>query len=264
MIARAELRRIAKRTAEQASALLRELACDERYTARIGGERIVADIVAEEYIIESLEREGLSIRGISEERGSFGDGELRVIIDPLDGSTNYSACIPLASVSIAFADGPMLSNVIAGAVAPVFRGETFSFAKGEGCFLGEERMKRRSSEIAFMYIEDPVIAYAALNKFWEVFPSGKVRSLGSAALEICYVASGAALFVDARERLRNVDVAAALGILRECGGEALGPAGPVEHTVERVSVIGDIVASLDRALAEGISKAIARAREVKA
>lgn len=263
MIGETELRKVAKRVAEEAAALLREMSCDERYTAKLGGERIAADVIAEDHILDALKREGLSVRGISEERGSFGSGEIWAVIDPLDGSTNYSACIPLASVSIAFANGPALSNVIAGAVAPVFRGETFSFARGKGCFLGEEPMRRRPSEIAFMYIEDPVIAYAALNRFWDVFPNGKVRSLGSAALEICYVASGAALFVDARERLRNVDIAAAVGILRECGGEAFGSSGPIDHTIEEVSTVGDVVASLDKRLADEIVRAIERARAVK-
>ncbi len=248
-----DLRRIAIRISSEAAALLRDYACNREYTRGTNGETIVADRVAEDYIVNSLRDEGLKVRGISEERGRFGDGDLVVVIDPLDGSSNYSNCIPWASVSIAFAVGNKLSNVIAGSIAPVFFGDPISFSKERGCYEGGVRVTRldHSSNMVFAYVEDPVIAYRMLGFFKDMGGNIKIRGLGSAALEIAYVALGRALlFIDARSRLRNVDVAASVGIVRECGGEVYNSHGePLEATLDDVVMVGNIVASLDRSLA---------------
>jgi myo-inositol-1(or 4)-monophosphatase len=247
-----DLRRVAVRIASEAAALLRDYACDREYTRGVGGETIVADRVAEDYIIDSLRGEGLRVRGVSEERGYFGDGDLVVVIDPLDGSSNYSNCISWASVSIAFALGNRLSDVIAGSVAPVFFGHPISFSRGHGCYEGEVRVEpSRNTRMVFAYAEDPTIASKLLEFIKDMGGNVKIRGLGSAALEIAYVALGrAALFVDARSRLRNVDVAASVGIIRECGGEAYNAQGePLEARLDEVVVVGDVIASLDRNLA---------------
>ncbi len=256
-----DLRRVAVKIASEAAALLRDNACEQEYILSVGGETIMADRIAEDYIIDSLRGEGLKVRGISEEKGYFGDGDLVVVIDPLDGSSNYSNCISWASVSIAFALGNRLSDVIAGSIAPVFFGKPISFSRGRGCYEGGVRVSkpRPNTKMIFAYAEDPLIAFKIVEFVKSIGSNIKIRGLGSAALEIAYVALGRAmLFVDARSRLRNVDVAASIGVVRECGGEVYNSKGePLEARLDDVVVVGDVVASLDRDLALTlISKAL--------
>ncbi len=251
-----DLRRVAVRVSSEAAGLLRDYACEPEYIRGVGGETIVADKIAEDYIIDALRGENLRVKGVSEERGFFGDGDLVVVIDPLDGSSNYSNCISWASVSIAFATGLRLSDVVAGSVAPVFFGNPLSFSRGGGCFNGGVRVEkpRATSRIVFAYAEDPAVAYRVVDFARSLGRDIKIRGLGSAALEIAYVALGRALlFADIRHRLRNVDVAASVGILRECGGEAYNLRGePIESSLDKVEVIGSVIASLDRSLASAL------------
>ncbi|MEM1685905.1 MAG: inositol monophosphatase family protein [Acidilobaceae archaeon] len=262
-----DLRRVAVKIAEETAGLLRDYACTSEYMANVRGETIVADKIAEDYIIDALRGENLRVKGISEERGFFGDGDLITIIDPLDGSSNYSHCISWASVSLAFSLDFNLSSVIAGAVAPVFYGNTFSFSRGKGCYHGGSPAMRFKDNkcLIFAYVEDPAIASTILDFIKSDMRDCKIRSLGSAALEICYTAIGASkLFIDARMRLRNVDVAAALGFIRECGGEAFNSRGePLDSTITRVEVVGDVIASLDKTLALNTSKTIGKVRGLR-
>ncbi|MDM7275905.1 MAG: inositol monophosphatase family protein [Thermoprotei archaeon] len=248
-----DLRRIAVRVAGEAAGLLRDHACDSRYTRKVKGETIVADKISEDYILDALRGENLKVRGISEEKGPFGDEGIFVAIDPLDGSTNYTSCISWASVSIAFALNNTMESLVAGAVAPVFYGNTFSFSKGGGCYYGGRRLARPKtvSRLVFAYVEDAVKAQKLIDAVKHIEPEVKIRGLGSAALEICYVAAGRAiLFADLRGRLRNIDIAAAVGFLRECGGEAYDSKSAIlNSSLENIEVVGDVVASLDKNVA---------------
>jgi len=254
-----EYRRILARIAGEAAGLLRDLSCSEEYTTRVSGETIRADLEAESYIIDALRSEGLGGRVVTEERGivSLGGEGPTFIVDPLDGSTNYSDCIPWSSVSIAVAPpgASGLREVEAGAVAPIFWGSTLSFARRGGCYVGEERVepRRPPSNVIFVYVEHPEAAMG-LARVTRELGGLKVRSLGSAALELAYTSLGRArLFLDLRSRLRNVDVAAAMGMLLECGGVIVGGQGePLDSRLEGVERVGTVIASLDKATIDKI------------
>ncbi|MCE4611797.1 MAG: hypothetical protein F7B17_07505 [Desulfurococcales archaeon] len=259
-----ELRRIALKASSEAAALLRDLACDDKYTAKVKGETIRADIESESYLVDLLRREvGGGLAVVSEERGLDGKPEgLVAIIDPLDGSTNYSSCIPWASVSVAFAKkGSSGWELVAGAVAPVFWGYPLSFLRGGGCFEGEARARRKEHppRVLSVYVERSQAASTVLRVLEELGEGYKVRSLGSSALEISYVGLGRiAGFMDFRGRLRNVDIAAAIGVVMECGGEVFGDDGlplkiPVEEGVVR---LGTVVAASDAKVAAAARKAL--------
>ena len=251
-----ELRKLAVQVAGEAAGLLRDLSCTERMGEVVEGETIRADLVAEEYIIETLRSEGFRGPIITEERGLVEgpDGDVLALIDPLDGSKNYSNCIPWSSVSIAFA--PTRNHrvapgeVLAGAVAPIFYGEILSFDASD-CYLGGRQVEAsRRSPFIYVYIEHPEAA-RGVAKMVEALGGGyKIRSLGSAALEIAYVGIGrGTAFVDLRPKIRNVDVAAAVGLASKCGAESLtlqGDTITISTTgVERLGPI--IVAGKDEA-----------------
>jgi len=226
-----DLRRIVLRIAGEAAGLLRDLRSTSTYSEIIEGTRNVddttirADWEAEQLIIDRLRSEGLRGMMLTEERGKvdLGGGPLIFIVDPLDGSKNYLSGIPWSSVSIAVADttrGTLLDSVVAGAVAPVFQEPPYSFSVDEGCFQASRLVRRPETPLPmiFSYFEAPGVARIVELYRAATGHKGPVRSLGSAALEIIYTALGRAeVFIDARARLRIVDIAAATAFARLCG-----------------------------------------------
>jgi len=243
-----DLRRVAARIAAEAAAYLRDMACSgSELSKNMGGETVLVDIMAEDYIIGALREELGEVRIVTEERGVIGKGPLTAIVDPLDGSKNYLNCIPWASVSIAIVPtGKPMSSAVAGAVAPIFHGRPVSFARGHGCFLGEERAAALSppERFIFVYIDHPEAAQRIAGVVRSLGGGYKIRSLGSAALELAYTGIGrGTAFIDFRSKLRNVDVAASIGVIRECGGAVINDRGEnVDGGTERVERVGNIIA----------------------
>lgn len=251
-----DARNLLVQVAGEAAGLLRDNSCTKAFSETLSGETIRADIVSEEYIIETLRLEGIQYPLITEERGYVdgSDREYVIIIDPLDGSKNYSNCIPWSSVSIALLRVKGNRAVpVAGVVAPVFYGPILSFSLGGGCRVGERRVDIPSTpeKFIYVYIEEPDAAYTLARLITRMGGGYKIRSLGSAALELSYVALGrGTAFIDLRSKLRNVDVAAAMGMIIECGGRVLTPQGPlVDLWVGGIERLGSIAAVYDPQLA---------------
>lgn len=263
-----EWRRILVRIAGEAAGLLRDNACNFEYAAKVGGETIKADLEAESYIIDALRAEGFRGLVVSEESGrvELGSEDYVVLVDPLDGSSNYSSCISWASVSMAVArrGSTLGSGLVAGVVYPVFYGQPLSYSKGSGCFLGGVRLERpeHPRKIMYVYMESREAMESVARVFQEL-GRPKVRSLGSAALEMAYSAIGRGLvFVDVRSRLRNIDVAAAYGLTVECGGAVLKPGGsPLDVGTERVEPTGSVISSGNREIAEKVALLLGGVKE---
>ncbi|MCE4628079.1 MAG: hypothetical protein F7C34_02890, partial [Desulfurococcales archaeon] len=257
-----ELRKIITRIASETAAYLRDVACTEPELSRsVGGETVVADIVAEDYIIGALREELGPVRIVTEERGVLGSGDLTIVVDPLDGSKNYLNCISWASVSIAAVPtGGTIAQGLAGVVAPIFYGDPISFARGRGCFRGNAPLTplRPPEKFVYVYIDHPDAARKVAALVASLGGGYKVRSLGSAALEIAYTGIGrGTAFVDLRSKLRNVDIAAATGIVRECGGVVIDERGNEVNTpVDRVVSAGNIIAIPGRRIAREIARAL--------
>ncbi|MCE4623679.1 MAG: inositol monophosphatase [Caldisphaeraceae archaeon] len=234
---------------------LRKNFCTDEALEIVRGETIRADLASEKIIIDSLKELGIDFQAVTEESGLVGNGKYKFIIDPLDGSVNYKSCIPWCSVSIAVLSEE--KDVIAGVVAPVYGdGYPFSFSRGNGCYEGDRRIKpdKGSPNILFSYIEkleqaSDVAKIASREGL-------KVRSLGSSALEIIYAALNRSFaFLDLRGKLRNVDVSASLGFLKECGGVAKNEKGDYLRIDDRmVSSVGNVIASREEKRIEKIIK----------
>ncbi|MGW4424960.1 inositol monophosphatase family protein [Streptosporangium sp. NPDC004631] len=131
---------------------------------------------------------------LGEEGGLTGDGRVRWIVDPIDGTVNFLYGLPEWAVSIAVeVDG----EVVAGVVNAVPRGEVFTAARGEGAWLAGERLRcntgvpldRALIATGFGYgtgrrkVQAEVLAH--------VLPRVRdIRRGGSAALDLCSVAAG--------------------------------------------------------------------------
>lgn len=250
MLAREKLVEVGK----EAAKYLKELRENPSSTNIIGyhnGDTTrIADEKSEEYIFELLKDTGYNFMFISEESGTKKTSEnfdYIAIIDPLDGSSNYVAEIPWSSVSIAIYDKNaksfMDSNL--GVVAEIFGNNIYSYDQNFAYKNDKivKRVEKPKVNLAIMYYERPQIGKVSfiLSKLEKV----KVRSLGSASLDMIKVCLGdALLFADLRGKLRNVDIAASSGF---CKRLSLIPVDeynkPIENSLVEVKEFSEVYLS---------------------
>ncbi|MGQ9616467.1 MAG: inositol monophosphatase family protein [Spirochaetota bacterium] len=156
--------------------------------------KLDVDVEAENMIIKMIGEKYPDHGFICEESGRVLQKASRNwIIDPLDGTLNYSRGIPHFCTSIAFKNE---KNYLVGCVYDPVRDEMFSAIQGEGSCLNQTPIKRRP----IMRLEEAVVAGGFFKA--ESFKEGtriferlatrvkKVRFFGSAALDLCYLACG--------------------------------------------------------------------------
>jgi len=193
-----------------------------------GDEMKLIDLVAEKSIIESLRKYFSNATVVSEESGEIiigCGGPPYIVIDPIDGSVNAVRGYPCFSASIAIADGVMLSSIIAGGVVNIVSGDVYYAEGNYGAYLNGKSIRVSSIEnirealiSADLNVKGRIPGYIArISSILE--RAAHVRFLGTDALEVCLVASGAAdAFIDLRGFLRSTDLAAAVFIVRKAGG----------------------------------------------
>lgn len=193
-----------------------------------------ADLGAERIILSGLRRISPHWSTISEEAGTTTRREpFRWIVDPLDGTTNFSIGSPLFSSALALLkDEEILFAIV---VSPAMR-ELFTARKGRGATVNGKRMRvaptRRLAE-AFHTVCPGHSERAYQKMLHDVLPALRrhghgVRDLGSAALEFAYVASGR---TDSYALLNGTPWDAAPGVLlvREAGGTVTTMTGEPWH-----------------------------------
>jgi len=160
---------------------------------------------------------------LGEESGSAEvKSEYRWIIDPLDGTVNYTHGLPIYSVSIGLEHE---GKIVLGAVYDPSLDELFTAEKGKGARLNKERIHVTKTQrlmeslivTGFPYSinEKPEPELTHFRNF--VMESQAVRRLGSAAIDLCYVACGR--FDGFREGTLNAwDMAAGVLLVTEAGG----------------------------------------------
>ena len=156
--------------------------------------------------------------------GNDSRGRCRWIIDPLDGTTNFAHGLAIFCVSIALeVDGQVVLGVVYDPIAE----ELFVAERGAGARLNGMPIRVSSTAVvgdALLCTGFPYGIRQNPGKQLEVFAgflqqARAVRRLGSAALDVCYVAAGR---FDGfwEEHLHAWDIAAACLILEEAGGRA--------------------------------------------
>ena len=180
------------------------------------------DRKSEAYLLEQITSRFPEHQIIAEESGqTAGNPDCNWYIDPLDGTTNFAHGLPIFSVSIAYAqEGELLLGVVYDPV----RGELFSAQRGRGAYLGDRpihtgsqtELSRSLLVTGFPYdrFTNPDNNLDHFNKF--ALRARGVRRLGSAALDLCFVAANR---VDGfwEIRLESWDMAAGMLISREAG-----------------------------------------------
>jgi myo-inositol-1(or 4)-monophosphatase len=210
-----------------------------------GDVTIGADDLSEKIVLKRLRKVG-NIEVMSEEAGHvvYGKPKYRVILDPLDGSSNYKRNIPLFSVSIGVQTIPDLKPTMATVYEPMNR-KMFSAEKGKGAFLNGSKIHPNQDRPFQDCLFDLDLHTAAEEKRFirlvEAFRKFGVslksfRSVGSCAISLAYTASGTLDgFLDFTKNSRMVDVAAGLLILEEAGGVATDIQGnPITEAYDSV------------------------------
>jgi myo-inositol-1(or 4)-monophosphatase len=197
------------------------------------------DTVAENAIIETLEENNVDILLISEEIGEkyIGNEEeakrsqCKLIIDPLDGSNNAVRGVPYCSVSLAYAVGNCINDIITGVVLNLNTKDIYWAEKGGGAFLNGLKIEVSDLDLSQQcFFELNLPMRNLMENFQKLIPLMKrfykLRILGSSALTLCQVASGSMeAFINLRESNRLVDVAAGILILKEAGGKFFSLSG---------------------------------------
>jgi myo-inositol-1(or 4)-monophosphatase len=214
----------------------RERVIETGDTGEGGDQTLVIDEQAEDAVfaqLDALHGAGARFTAISEERGviEYGGGDVRVVIDPLDGSLNAKRGMRSYALSIAVADGPTMADVFFGYVYDFGFGEEWTARRGEGAYLDGRRIvnpppERRTDdgrlEIITVENSDPQYVAPAMAGLSEHVH--RVRSLGSIAISCCQVATTRVDGFMTLWRTRAVDIAAAQLIVRETGALVAFPA----------------------------------------
>lgn len=241
----------AQRLARQAGRLLKRLATKSREIFYKGSRfNLVtkADKESEALIIKAIRRKFPDHQIVSEEKGIIGNNrKFQWLIDPLDGTVNYSHQVPLYAVSLCLIYN---KDVILGVVYNPCLSEMFYALKGKGAFLNHKQIKVSKTNLLWQSLVVTGLPYHFRKNPHSYFQTLQavsintqaVRRLGSAALDLCYVACGR---FDAfwEKELNPWDVAAGSLILTEAGGKITdfkGRAYDIYHPVETLATNGKI------------------------
>ena len=183
-----------------------------------------ADHASEKAIIETIRECYPDHQILCEESGEYVmDSEYKWIIDPIDGTVNYAHGIPICCVSVAVEKN---GSMILGAVYNPLLKEFFVAEKGKGACLNGERIYvskqtdvNRSCIVTgfpYTYLDMPNGPLEVFDRF--IRRGVPVRRLGSAAIDLCWVAAGR--FDGFYEhKLQPWDSAAGFLMVEEAGGK---------------------------------------------
>lgn len=224
-----ELRWLAEAIARRAGAVLRERFTQARTIDFKGEGRsdlvTDADRASEAVMLEWLAREVPQHAVLAEESGARGQGDFTWYVDPLDGTTNYAHGVPHFCVTLAV-EGP--AGLLAGVSYDPLRDELFAAARGEGATLNGQPLRVSGAAsldqallcTGFPYDlqQHPEVPLGLFTRL--VCRAQGMRRLGSAALDLAYVAAGR--FDGFFEvGLKPWDTAAGALLVAEAGGHML-------------------------------------------
>jgi myo-inositol-1(or 4)-monophosphatase len=160
----------------------------------------------------------------------FGDHDVRVIIDPIDGSLNAKRGVPSYALSLAVADGETMADVVFGFVHDFGAREEWWASRGQGAWLDGAPLDRslqerrgRDGRLEVLGIEsaDPRWIKASIEALQD--SAYRLRALGTIATSLCQVAAARFDGMVSLRRSRGVDAAAGQLIVREAGGHVSFP-----------------------------------------
>ncbi len=182
------------------------------------------DKEAEKQILEALAPLVPGAGFIAEEQSELPRADrYNWIVDPLDGTTNFVNGLPIYSISVALLD---YNQLLVGVIYEITSQECFYTWKGGGAYLNGKSIRVSQTEKldnSLIATGFPYYDYSLLEPYMELFKdlmqsSRGVRRLGSAAVDLAYVACGRfELFYE--YGLKPWDVAAGILLVNEAGGK---------------------------------------------
>ncbi len=206
--------------------------------------KISADLHAEETLIAAI-REHSAYPILSEECGEIaGEGALKWVIDPLDGSANFHRDIPLHCVSVGLWRG---ADPVLGVTLDITRNDLFTGIVGQGAWHNEQPMRVTSIDdpaqailctgfpAAFEHTTEAMFQVASVYSRF-----GKVRMLGTAALMLTWVAAG--LFDCYWEkRVAWWDIAAGVALVKAAGGAVQLESATSDNRVDVIAACNPVM-----------------------
>lgn len=183
-----------------------------------------ADVASQKAILTLLRKNFPTHDYLAEENGTKQTGsDYLWVIDPIDGTTNYAHTMPHFSVSVALA---YKNDVVLGGVYDVCMDEMFLARKGKGATLNGKKIHVsdvNKLQNALLVTGFPYVRENRMDELLKRFKNfilscHDIRRLGSAALDMCWVAAGR---FDGywEDSLNPWDISAGKLILEEAGGK---------------------------------------------
>jgi myo-inositol-1(or 4)-monophosphatase len=188
-----------------------------------------ADRKCDKVLREELAKARPGYSFLTEETGVVkgSDPDHRFIIDPIDGTTNFMHAVPVFAITMALErKGELVAAITYNPVTD----ELYSAEKGQGTYLNNKRLRVSARPD----IHEALVAYEVPSRGGKDLAQSRdeiaalqarvigIRSIGSAALALAYLAGGR---IDAFvcRNLNQWDIAAGLLLVREAGGFASDP-----------------------------------------
>lgn len=182
-----------------------------------------ADTAVEEFLLRKIREQFPNHSINAEESGELvQDSDHEWFVDPIDGTINYAHGLPLYAVSVAYA---YRGELQIGVICCPGQRETYWATKGDGAFLNGERIHVSSLD----NLQESLLITGFRKKHFDTPKSNlpnfarlsqdvqTIRRIGSAAMDMVYVACGRAEGFWEMS-LNPWDVAAGILIIREAGG----------------------------------------------
>lgn len=192
--------------------------------------------IASEHLIRNellLRCPGSSIVG-EELPDEIGTNLVEWIVDPIDGTVNFLYDLPVVAVSIAARLG---DNFVAGSIVDVIRGDVFTAARGEGATVNGDAIEVAAQAPMSQSLIGTGFAYEAAVRAEQalivsrLLPEARdIRCMGSAALNLCWVACGR-LDGYYERGTKLYDYAAAALIAAEAGAQVALPSAATAGSV---------------------------------
>ncbi|XP_037933788.1 inositol monophosphatase 2 [Teleopsis dalmanni] len=228
----------------------------------------VYDKQIEDILIEGLQKEFPESKFIGEEESAISKREAELtddptwIIDPIDGTSNFIHKIPHCCISVGLA---INKELVVGVVYNPIANELYSAYKGHGAYLNGQKIhvtncaNIRSAvvgyEISLIHAER--VRDKNVKRLTKLASnSTSTRSMGSAALTLCYVAKGNFDCYHV-EDLKSWDIAGGAVILREAGGVLLHTKGGEFNIMKP-----DLVCAATMDLAKDVMRLIEEANQI--
>ena len=183
-----------------------------------------SDIKVEKILVEELQKARPTYSILSEEIGEINNDEsFKWIIDPIDGTSNFLHGIPHFAISIGLEHD---KEIICGIIYDPIKDEMFVAEKGNGAYVNNKRMRVSSrSKLKDCIIftggprqnpKDKELFFVEYKNFSSIVKT-PIRKMGSASLDMAYVAAGRCDGFWQRN-LNYWDYAAGIILVKESGG----------------------------------------------